>query len=201
MNDSVFSVYGWLEDLAKVMSRKAFSILVTVFILLQGPVFAQDARLTNINVSNTRDDLLIYITLAGAFREKLKKAILSGVPATFSFDISLYRVRNIWFDKKVTNIKLTHRIKYDTLKKEFNIKRPWKNNNPIITQSFDEAQKLMTKIESLKIYPLRGLQKGRQYQIRAKAEVSKLTLPFYLHYFLFSLWDFETDWYTIDFIF
>jgi hypothetical protein len=190
-----------LEDLAKVMNRKVFSILVTVFILLQSPVFAQDARLTNINVSNTRDDLLIYITLAGAFREKLKEAILSGVPATFSFDISLYRVRNIWFDKKVTNIKLNHRIKYDNLKKEFNIKRSWKNNNPVITQSFDEAQKLMTKIESLKIYPLRGLKKGRQYQIRAKAEVSKLTLPFYLHYFLFSLWDFETDWYTIDFIF
>jgi len=62
-----------LEDLAKVMNRKAFSILVTVFFLFQSPVFAQDARLTNINVSNTRDDLLIYITLAGAFREKLKK--------------------------------------------------------------------------------------------------------------------------------
>ena len=185
----------------KLMNRKAFSILVAVFIVFQSPVFAQDARLTNINVSNTRDDLLIFITLTGAFREKLEKAILSGVPATFSFDISLYRVRSVWFDKKITNIKLTHRIKYDNLKKEFNIKRSWKNNDPVITQSFDEAQKLMTKIESLKIYPLEGLQKGRQYQIRAKAEVSKLTLPFYLHFFLFSLWDFETDWYTIDFIF
>ena len=183
------------------MTRKAFSLLVTAIVFLSTPAYAQDARLTNINVSNTRDDLLIYITLEGAFREKLKKAVLSGVPATFSFDISLYRVRNVWFDKKVTNIKLTHSIKYDNLKKEFHIKRSWKNNNPITTQSFDEAQKLMTKIESLKIYPLRGLQKGRQYQIRAKAEVSKLTLPFYLHYFLFSLWDFETDWYTIDFIF
>ncbi|NQT10914.1 MAG: DUF4390 domain-containing protein, partial [Desulfobacteraceae bacterium] len=41
------------------------------------------------------------------------------------------------------------------------------------------------------------------YQIRAKAELGKLTLPFYLHYILFfvSLWDVETDWYTIDFIY
>ena len=40
-------------------------------------------------------------------------------------------------------------------------------------------------------------------QIRAKAELSKLTLPFFLHYVFFfvSLWDFETDWYTIDFIY
>ncbi|MGD2271177.1 MAG: DUF4390 domain-containing protein [Desulfobacterales bacterium] len=183
------------------MNRKALSILLIVLFLPHQPVFAQDARLADINVSNTRDDLLMYLTLQGAFREKLKKAILSGVPATFSYYISLYRVRSVWFDKKVTHIKLTHSIKYDSLKKEFNIKRSWKKNNPVITQSFVEAQKLMTKIDSLKIYPLNGLTKGRQYQIRAKAEVSKLTLPFYLHYFLFSLWDFETDWYTIDFIF
>jgi len=37
----------------------------------------------------------------------------------------------------------------------------------------------------------------------AKAELNKLTLPFHLHYVLFfvSLWDFETDWYTIDFVY
>jgi hypothetical protein len=55
----------------------------------------------------------------------------------------------------------------------------------------------------LSIVPLAQLQKGQQYQVRAKAKLSKLTLPFYLHYVLFfvSLWDFETDWYTIDFIY
>jgi hypothetical protein len=33
--------------------------------------------------------------------------------------------------------------------------------------------------------------------------MSKTTLPWKMHYVLFfvSLWDFETDWYTIDFIF
>ncbi len=70
-----------------------------------------------------------------------------------------------------------------------------------VTQSFEEAQKLMTEIDSLKIISLSNLQKGSQYQIRAKAELGKLTLPFYLHYILFSLWDVETDWYTIDFIY
>jgi hypothetical protein len=61
----------------------------------------------------------------------------------------------------------------------------------------------MAEIDSLKIVPLWKLEKGGKYQIRAKAELSKLTLPFYLHYILFfvSLWDFETDWYTIDFIY
>jgi hypothetical protein len=67
----------------------------------------------------------------------------------------------------------------------------------------DEAKKWMTEINSLKIVPLDRLEKGEQYQLRVKAEVSKKTLPLYLHYILFfvSLWDFETDWYTIDFTF
>ena len=61
----------------------------------------------------------------------------------------------------------------------------------------------MTEIDSLPVIALKDLERGRQYQIRAKAELNKLTLPFYLHYVLFvvSLWDFETDWYTIDFIY
>ena len=164
---------------------------------------AQEARLTNITVSNTRDDLLLYLNLEGAFSEKLKKAILSGLPATFSFLAKLKSVRNIWVDKEIADITVTHTIKYDNLKKEFIVKRSWKNDEPEVTKSFSEAQKWMTEVNSLKVIPLGQLEKGQQYQLRTKAEVSKQTLPFYLHYVLFfvSLWDIETDWYTIDFIY
>ena len=59
----------------------------------------------------------------------------------------------------------------------------------------------MSKVDGHKMIPIGELEKGRQYRLRTKAEVSKITLPFYLHYVLVfvSLWDVETDWYTIDF--
>ncbi len=163
----------------------------------------QDATLTNITVSNTRDDLLLYLNLEGAFREEMKQAILSGVPATFSFFAKLNRVRSLWFDKDIADIEVTHIISYDNLKKEFTVTRSWKENNSEVTKSFSEAKRWMTEIDSLIIIPLNRLEKGEQYQLRVKAEVSKKTLPFYLHYILFfvSLWDFETDWYAIDFIY
>ena len=139
----------------------------------------------------------------GAFTDKMKNAVLSGVPITFSFFINLYQVRNLWMDKKIANQKFTHTLKYDSLKKEHEIRRSWDRNKILTTESIDEAQRLMTDIDSLKITELRDLNKGQQYQIRAKAELSKKTLPFYLHHVLFfvSLWDFETDWYTVDFIY
>ncbi len=159
--------------------------------------------MTDIIVTNTRDDLLVYLNVEGAFREKMQAAILSGVPTTFSFFITLFKARNLWFDKKIADIKVAHTVKYNNLKKEFVVKRSWENGEPLVTQSFEEVKKLMTEIDSLKIIPLSSLEKGLNYQIQAKAELSKLTLPFYLHHvFIFlSLWDFETDLYTIDFIY
>jgi len=171
--------------MTSTLKRKTVVILVALFFVLQSTAFAEDAVLTNIIVTNTRDDLLVYLSVKGAFREEMEKAILSGVPATFSFFVDLYLVRNFWLDRKITDLKLTHTIKYDNF------------------HSFKEARKLMSEVDGIKVVPLKWLEAGKQYQIRSKAELSEITLPFYLHYVLFfvSLWDFETDWYTIDFIY
>ena len=183
--------------------RRAISALAVALCLFWVPAWAQDAHLTKIIVNNTRDDLVLYLQVEGAFTEEMKDAVLSGVPTTFSFFIQVYKVRDFWFNKKINDETVTHTIKYNNLKKEFTIKRSWETGPPLATRSFEEAQSLMTRIDRLKVVPLSRLEKGHQYQIRAKAELSKVTLPFYLHYVLFflSLWDFETDWYTVDFIF
>jgi hypothetical protein len=182
--------------------RKIILVLLCLALLTGTAAFAQEARLTDVIVTNTRDDLLVYLTVEGAFTADMKAAIKSGVPATFSFFVNLYRSRNWWFDKKIAERTITHTIKYDNLKKKYRVQRSWETE-PHITQSFSEAQKLMTEVDSLTMVPLAKLKKGTAYQIQAKAALSKRTLPLKLHYVLFflSLWDFETDWYTIDFIY
>lgn len=182
----------------------AAAVLAVIAVCLTGPpaALAQDAQLSDVVITNTRDDLLLYLTVDGAFTDEMSKAILSGVPASFSFLANLYLVRSMWLNKKIASRTITHTIKYDTLKKTFTVTRSWESE-PQVTQSFSEARKLMSEVDSLKIVALNSLEKGEQYQIRAKAELSKRTLPLNLHYVLFfmSLWDFETDWYTIDFIY
>ncbi|MCG6910189.1 MAG: DUF4390 domain-containing protein [Deltaproteobacteria bacterium] len=186
-----------------VFKRTAIAISMCLLLLFADQAHALDARLKNIIVTNTRDDLLIYLTVEGAFTEDMQTAILSGVPTTFSFYVNLYRTRSLWFDKKLAELKITNTVKYDNLKNEFVIQRSWEDGKPIIVKSIEEAEKMMTEIDSLKVVPLNRLNKGDRYQIRTKAQLSKVTLPLYLHYVLFfvSMWDFETDWYTIDFIY
>jgi len=190
-----------INDMAENV-RFIKAVILILICLLPVTAIADEARLSDIRINNTRDDLLVYLNMEGAFNDKIKKAIMSGVPATFTYYIDLYQGRNFWFDKKVTDTHIDHTLKYDSLKKEFNIRRSWEKK-PIVTQSFEDARVLMTQIDSLKIISLSQLQKGIRYQIRAKAKLSRLPLPFYLHYIVsfVSFWDTGTDWYTIDFIY
>ena len=66
-----------------LIKRAKTVVFLFLFLVIANTGSAQDATLTNITVSNTRDDLLLYLNLEGAFREEMKKAILSGVPSTF----------------------------------------------------------------------------------------------------------------------
>jgi hypothetical protein len=92
-------------------------------------------------------------------------------------------------------------MKYNVLKKEFVIKRSWQIDEVLITESFDEAQSLMTEISGLKIIPFNWLENGNRYQLGIKGELSKANLPINLRSALFfsPSWGFETDWYILDF--
>ncbi len=165
------------------------------------PALASDARLTDIVITNTQDDLLAYFSVADCFTEDMKRAIDNGVSTTFIFFVKLYEVRNWWWDRNIADLNVSHEIKYDNLKKVYIMRLSSKDNKMIYVKDFDEAKKLMSEIVGLKVTELRNLQRGNHYQISMMAELDKIRLPFYFHYvfFFLSLWDFETDWYTVDF--
>ena len=168
---------------------------------LWAPAMARSPSFSRITLANTNADLLLHLTLDGSFSEKLKRSILDGAPASFVFGIRLHEVRDLWFDRRIADLTVVHTIRYDSLKREFVVRRSWKNNEAEVTPSFEEAQQWMNQIDNLTILPLNRMQKGAQYELLAKAEVSKKSLPLSLHHVLFfiSFWDEETDWYIINF--
>ena len=60
----------------------------------------------------------------------------------------------------------------------------------------------MSTVEKLPIIPTCWLRKDQEYYLKVKAELSKVRLPLFFRYILFwvSLWDFETDWETVQFL-
>lgn len=154
-------------------------------------------------ISNTRDNLLLYFNIENAFRENIVTAVNSGVTISFSIPVTVHRPRSFWFDKKLKHEELVHTLKYDTLKKDYVVTRSWKTPEEVTLKSFDEAKKLMTRVDGLTLLSLEDLEKGEHYRIGAKAQLKKISRPYYLKYVLFFLtfWDFETDWKSIDFIY
>lgn len=164
---------------------------------------AQEARLKNITISSEETNLCVSLEVEGAFTPDVMEAILRGVPADFAFLIRLDRTRNWWADEELVDIEVTHTIRYDNLKKEFSVYRSWIDPKPYMTQSLAEAQSMMSRIDGLPIIAIERMVKNQRYELRAKAELSEMTLPFYLHYVFYfvSLWDFETDWHSVVFVY
>jgi len=188
-----------------VVTTFLFAVVYFVpFALFIAPAVAfadDDAGISHIKLANTRDDLLAYFKVENAFNEKNTQAVENGISTAFTFYVTLYKTSSSLFDKKITDIKTRATIKYNSMKQEYTVVCQWKDAPALITKSFDEAKTWMTDIDNLKVVPLDRLVKGDKYQIRIKAELDKVTLPLWLHYVFFfvSYWDFETDWYVINF--
>ncbi len=189
----------------KGLIKKYYFLLFAVIcfnMMIPGRIFANFTPvLSNIKLANTRDDLLTYFEVENGFKDKTVQTVNNGIPTTFTFYVSLYKTTSILFDKKISDVQIQSTIKYNSLKEEYTVTRPWRQEPPLMTQSFDEAKTWMTEVDNLAVIPLSQLIKGHKYQIRIKAELEKVTLPLFLHYILFfvSFWDFETDWYVINF--
>jgi hypothetical protein len=180
---------------------KKILICIAILILFQNSAYAKEACLRDIVISDTAGNVIISLKLDGAFSSEMKEAILKGAPITFTFLVALYKVRNLWFDKKIADIRIDHMIKYNAMKEDFMIKRSSEIDKVWTTQSFDEAQEFVTQISNLKFLPSNWLENGKHCQIRLKAKLGTTSLPFYLRRVLFFSppWDFETDWYIFDY--
>jgi hypothetical protein len=181
--------------------RTIITIVLLSALVLSSSARAEKASLKDIMVTNTMDHLLVYFSVTDCFTEDMIKAIDNGFKTTFTFFIKLNRVRGLWLDNEVADLKVKHDIQYDNLKRVYHVRLSEKDNKVISVKDFDEAKALMSEIVALKVCELKRLRKGSHYKVSMMAELDKIRLPLHLHYvfFFLSLWDFETEWYTMDF--
>ena len=190
-----------MSTLRRPLPLAALFLLLGVLLPSPSMLQAAEATLSDIIVTNTQEDLLVFFDIEGCFTREMEEAILNGIPTTFTIYIKLYKTRTLWLDASISDIELEHTINFDNMKDEFRVTRSEDNYSELVLKEFDAAKKAMAEIKNIKVAPLRELSKKGKYQLRVKAELEKVRLPLYLHYVLFfvSLWDFETDWYTVDF--
>jgi hypothetical protein len=180
---------------------KRLLLIMFLWVASVAPAMAKDAYLSDFVVTNTRDHLLVYFKVNNCFTPEMNNAIESGIETTFTFFVQLHEKRDLLWDKKIADLEVNHSIKYDSLKKTYSLRFSEDKNREVTARTFEEAKKLMAEVVALKVVPMHQLKKGKRYQLQMMAQLDKIRLPYYLHYvfFFLSLWDFETDWYAVDF--
>ncbi len=176
-------------------------LLITVSsFLFPGNAYSEDARIADVAVSRT-PALSITFSVKDAFTKEMDEAIQSGIPTAFNFIVEVYRVRSAWFNEPLSETRFSHKVKYDSMKEEYEIYIDEMGGEPIRTKDANEMKALMSVVTSVDIKSSAPLVKGEQYEFMVKAELRTVDLPFLLDYLLFfvKLWDFETSWYTYSY--
>lgn len=184
--------------------KAIWSLFIFLFFVPGMSVHAQQARLSDIVVTNTEEHLLVYFSVEDCFTADMISAIESGLPTTFTFYVQLNERREFWWDRTIDEIKVRHTVRYDQLKNLYELRLSEDEGEEVVTvEDFEDARRLMSEVVALKVVPLDRLEKGTRYRLRMMAELEKIRLPLYLHYvfFFLSLWNFETDWYAVDVVY
>jgi len=178
-------------------------VIALLLLFLPGESFAAEAKVTDFIITNTSENLLVYLKVEDCFTKDMEEAILAGIPTTFTFVLELRRERNYWFDKQEAFLEVEHTIKYDNIKKIFYVVCAENSGNPQQFKDFARAKIAMSELNGIVFAPLSQITKGDKYYLRVKAKLAEVRLPLHLEYIFFfvSLWDFETDWFTQEFVY
>lgn len=178
--------------------------IVFLFLALCSPAPAEEEKephIADILITTSQTHLLLFCAVKNSFTPEMIEGIHNGIPVTFTFLTKLEQVRSKWLDTTLAEATFQHTLSYDSLKEKYEIYRSEKTNNPFVTDSLEKAIEIMTELNGIKIISRNEMIPDAPYAILVKAKLAEKTLPLYMHYIIpfISLWDFETDWRTIEF--
>ncbi|NLX19145.1 MAG: DUF4390 domain-containing protein [Desulfobulbus sp.] len=179
-----------------------FTCLALLF--LASSTFAkQDSspEIKDIIVTTSETDLLLFATVKNGFTGRMLEDLENGIPIEFVYQLELVMTGNRFFDTTLVESTITHTLLYDETAKIYRITFSEAPDRPLSTTDLSEAKQLMAELNGVKIIPLKKLVLDAPYAIHFKVTLQKGALPLGMHRFLpfSSLWNFETDWRTIEF--
>ena len=172
-------------------------IIALVFSIWLLPIYALAEPAMISGVAVTKPPIKLSFNVKNAFNKDVEGAVRSGMPTSFVFKVELNRVNRVLPDELVGECEFRHTVKYDSLRDEYEISLDETGEKPVRTKDFNEMKSLMTSCSGVTVAPAHLLP-GAQYELRIKAQMDPVDLPFLLNYVFFFLkfWDFETDWYV-----
>ena len=142
-----------------------------------------------------------YVTLdarlINGLNGKVREAIDSGVPITFTYTIELRKKGAVWGDRLVRSSKVAHTVQYDSLKKVYRFSAEGGHvERKVITHKKESYKELMETLSQVPIAPVYRLDPEELYYVRVRADLKSDELKFPSNYLFFFVPfnDFKTSW-------
>ncbi|MGD9948237.1 MAG: DUF4390 domain-containing protein [Desulfobulbus sp.] len=189
------------------MKRRHLPLLLLCgFLLVTHPSLAWSAReitpeIKDIIVTTSDVELLLFATVKNGFTQEMVNDVRSGTPIVFTFKLELVKTSDHWLDTSLVETAITHTLSYDPQQQEYRIAFSQQTDKIVTTKDLEQAKKLMAELNGVKVIGLSRLIPDAPYAIHFKVVLKKGSLPLGMQNILpfSSLWNFETDWRTIEF--
>lgn len=182
-----------------------FLLLVLLFTLpSSAPAKENEEKKPNISdilITTSQTDLLLFCTIRNSFAPEMIEGVHNGFPVTFTFLIKLEKIIKNWPDSTLAEMSIHHTLTYDPIKQKYTVTLSERKSPPVVTGSIDKAIEVMSELSGIKVIRRNQLEPDKPYALHVKTTLAEKTLPLNMHYIVpfISLWDFETDWRTIEF--
>ncbi len=172
----------------------AIGLLFLTILPFVGTTATPNAKVTDVVIKYSPEDFILSLKIANVFPSQLNMATLRGATITVYISAVLYKVRNLWMDRKIAQKITLNTVGYDVSNEAYKLLRSWEGNPDLVAKSLEHAQQLMAEFNNVKVMPLSKLQKGQKYQLRIRAickqQGGALSKPEKCY---------GTDWYILDF--
>ena len=163
-----------------------------------GSVCADVIEARNVSVEQGDDALLVRADFGFELTQRMEEALNHGVSLYFVVECELVRPRWYWFDEKAATAKLTLRLVYHTLSRQYRVSRGALYQN---FPTLGEALRTLGTVRDWAVVEREHLKPEEGYValVRMRLDTTQLPKPFQVSAFVSREWTLASDWTRVAF--
>ena len=120
------------------------------------------------------DTILVSFQTARAVTPAVARAIESGLPTTFTYDVELRRPSAFWFDKLMASARIAATVRFDPLTRRYHVTlmQDGRVAEERSTDRADDVRRWVSVFERLPLFATRELQQHTAYDVRVRGRTS-----------------------------
>ena len=172
------------------------AIITAAFVFGSARADVIEAR--NVSVVQGDDVLMVRADFGFELTQRLEEALNHGVPLYFVVEFELARPRWYWFDEKAASEKLTLRLVYHPLSRQYRVSRGALYQN---FPTLGEALRTLATVRDWAVVERERLKPEEDYvaMLRMRLDTAQLPKPFQVSALTSREWTLASDWTRVTF--